>query len=135
MAKGAIDKTRGERIHYVRVELLDLRSQLAFAEWLGGVTRGAVGNWERGEPIGFENLSAIADKAGISLEWLASNKGPKPVKDAARRSNRLHKAISDYEELSAAEKAEFFQYIAGLRDAAQTESPSPGQHQLTDVKS
>lgn len=80
-----IDKARGQRIRYVRTELLQMRSQEKFADWIGGVTRGAVGNWETGKDVSIENLKAIADKAGISLDWLAFNRGEKPQPTGERR--------------------------------------------------
>lgn len=58
-------------------------SQERFAEALGTVegvkvTRGAVGNWELGKGISRVNLSAIADKFGVSLDWLESGRGEIP---------------------------------------------------------
>lgn len=55
-----------------------MRSQEQFAAWIGGVSRGAVGNWELGKEVGLENLKAIATKAGISLDWLAYGVGEDP---------------------------------------------------------
>lgn len=46
-------------------------TQAEFAQKLG-VTRGAVGNWERGQGIKRENLQAIASAFGVSFEWLAT---------------------------------------------------------------
>lgn len=67
----------GKRIREVRGDL----SQSAFASRLGGLTRGAVGNWELGKGIKRENLQLIADKFRISFEWLASGRGSKvPVR-------------------------------------------------------
>lgn len=94
--KTTIDKERGERIKYVRSEILDLKSQEKFAEVLSlesgfPLTRGAVGNWELGKDIGIDNLKAIAELADISLDWLAYNSGDRPSKDdrAKVRSSRL----------------------------------------------
>lgn len=58
-------------------------SQERFAEALGTVesvkvTRGAVGNWELGGGISRANLSAIAEKFGVSLDWLESGRGELP---------------------------------------------------------
>lgn len=83
--KRKIDLARGQRIKYVRRELLDLRAQEDFAEALSNftgrpITRGAVGNWEQGKEIGLENLKAISEMAGISLDWLAYNSGETPTK-------------------------------------------------------
>lgn len=39
---------------------------------------GAISNWERGDPISFENLSLMANKTGASFEWLRSGAGEGP---------------------------------------------------------
>jgi phage repressor protein C with HTH and peptisase S24 domain len=74
-----IDLQRGARIKYVRTEILRLRSQEKFAELLTRegtpVTRGAVGNWELGQNIGIDSMTAICKVAGVNLDWLAYNKG------------------------------------------------------------
>lgn len=70
-----IDEERGERIKLVRTKILGIRSQEKFAELIGGVTRGAVGNWETGKEIGLENLKTIAIKADVSLDWLVTGEG------------------------------------------------------------
>lgn len=93
MIERKIDELRGERIKYVRKEILGLNSQEEFAERIGDITRGAVGNWERGKEIGLENLIKIADLANIRLEWLAYNKGAmqdEGAKDA--KGNKNHTA-------------------------------------------
>lgn len=64
----------GKRIREVR-ESRGALSQSEFASKLNRVTRGAVGNWERGKGIKRENLQAIADKFSVSFEWLASGRG------------------------------------------------------------
>lgn len=64
----------GNRIKLVR-EARGKLSQSKFAERLGGVTRGAVGNWELGKGIKRENLQTIADHFRVSFEWLASGRG------------------------------------------------------------
>lgn len=46
-------------------------TQLEFAKKLG-VTRGAVGNWERGEGIKRENLQTISATFEVSFDWLAT---------------------------------------------------------------
>ncbi|CDX26879.1 Putative phage repressor (fragment) [Mesorhizobium plurifarium] len=70
----------GKRIRQLRVEILEMESQQAFADLLG-VTRGAVGNWELGQGIKFENVQLIALKTDCSLEWLTLNRGvPYPVR-------------------------------------------------------
>ncbi len=64
-----------ERIRRVR-KLAGL-TQAEFARALG-VTRGAVGNWERGLGINRENLARIAEKTGASFDWLATGRGEEP---------------------------------------------------------
>lgn len=70
---------RGKRIKQIRTDELGMRSQEKFAESLssivGPITRGAVGNWERGLDISLENLTAICQLAEVSLDWLAYGKG------------------------------------------------------------
>ena len=60
----------GDRIRAVRKERR--LSQEKFSEKLE-VSRGAVGNWERGEGIKRENLVRISKVFGVSLEWLAGD--------------------------------------------------------------
>lgn len=67
----------GERIKYLRDEVLEL-SQEEFASRLGGVTRGAIGNWELGKGIKLDNLQRIASRFRISFDWLALGKGRAP---------------------------------------------------------
>lgn len=69
------------RIKFVRKQ--SKLSQERFAEALGTVdgvkvSRGAVGNWELGKGISRVNLAAIADKFGVSLDWLESGRGDIP---------------------------------------------------------
>lgn len=66
----------GSRIKQAR-ERLGL-SQEAFAKPLG-VTRGAVGNWERDQGIKRENLVQIAERYGLTVDWLASGSGSPPA--------------------------------------------------------
>jgi phage repressor protein C with HTH and peptisase S24 domain len=70
-------KTTGERIRYLRKDVLGL-NQTAFANTLQGVTRGAVGNWELGGGAKRENLLQIAERHGVSFEWLALGRGAPP---------------------------------------------------------
>ncbi|WP_425087796.1 XRE family transcriptional regulator [Stappia sp.] len=65
--------TKGARIRQLR-EKLQL-TQDGFARMLGGVTRGAVGNWERDQGIKEENIELIAERTGVSYEWLATGRG------------------------------------------------------------
>lgn len=71
------DEEIGDRIRALRTEVLNI-NQTEFARQIGGVTRGAVGNWELGKGIKRENLRKIADRFGISLDWLATSRGPDP---------------------------------------------------------
>lgn len=67
------DVQTGNRIRQLRKQL-DL-TQDQFAERMGGVTRGAVGNWELGKGIKRENLIRIAEAFGSSVDWLATGTG------------------------------------------------------------
>lgn len=66
------DLDRAKRIIHVRQDILGL-SQEELAEKLG-VSRGAVGNWELGKPVGLSNLSKMAELSGVGLDWIAYNK-------------------------------------------------------------
>jgi phage repressor protein C with HTH and peptisase S24 domain len=59
-------------------------SQQSFADRLGSATRGAVGNWERGQGIKRENLLLIAEKFRVPFEWLATGNGPGYTKDGTK---------------------------------------------------
>ncbi|MCM2292271.1 helix-turn-helix domain-containing protein [Allorhizobium sp. BGMRC 0089] len=76
-----IDEDRGQRIKEVRTDILKLKSQEELAQLLSThgrpVTRGAVGNWERGAEVSIESLSALCKLAGVNLDWLAFNRPPK----------------------------------------------------------
>lgn len=65
----------GQRIAYVRAALG--LSQEAFGKRLG-LSRGAVGNWERDQGIKTENLSAISRAFGAPMDWLANGRGAAP---------------------------------------------------------
>lgn len=78
----------GNRIRELR-EILELDTQQRLAEvlsdpkygWPDTVSRGAVGNWEQGQGIKFENIQRIAVVTECSLEWLATGRGvPYPVR-------------------------------------------------------
>lgn len=74
MTKESLDSAAiGKRIKQLRHDNMGL-SQEAFASLLG-VTRGAVGNWELGKGIKFENLQKIALILGQPVEWLATGRG------------------------------------------------------------
>lgn len=85
-----IDSKRGERIKYVRTEILRIKSQEKLAERLTDAgkptSRGAVGNWELGKEISMESLSAICEISGVDLNWLAYGRGEKPSSAAERPS-------------------------------------------------
>lgn len=71
------------RIKYIR-DQANL-SQEEFAKALSTVesvkvTRGAVGNWEKGKGISRKNLAAIADKFNAPLDWLEFGRGELPGK-------------------------------------------------------
>lgn len=83
--------TKGSRIKAVRNGLRLTQDQ--FAEFLGEVSRGAVGNWERDQGIKQENLELISGKTGVSLEWLATGRGsmdPTEALAAASTSTSPH---------------------------------------------
>lgn len=82
-------KTRGERITYIRKEILGYRSQAGLAERLG-IERGAVGNWERDESIGRQNLGRLAEMAGCSIDWIERGIGEPP-----QRRERLNNPAGD----------------------------------------
>jgi DNA-binding XRE family transcriptional regulator len=78
-------ETVGQRIRYVRTRILGI-TQEAFATPLG-LTRGAVGNWERGEGITRGNLEIISTiYPSVSFEWLATGKGGRPIPPKANSS-------------------------------------------------
>lgn len=64
--------TKGARIKQIRDKMQ--LTQQAFAGILG-VSRGAVGNWERDQGIKEENIELISEKTGVSYEWLATGRG------------------------------------------------------------
>jgi hypothetical protein len=129
--KFVIDKARGERIKYVRLSVLDKLSQEAFADWVGGVTRGAVGNWELGKPVGLKNLTAIADKAAIDFDWLAFGRGiapgPRAPSDQPRRSNReiRESIMTMYRQLPASEQREVAADLVRGIDVPESSSQAP----------
>ncbi|MFN3656796.1 MAG: XRE family transcriptional regulator [Pseudolabrys sp.] len=74
-------QTRAERIRLVRTT--NNLSQEAFAARLSSprrtITRGAIGNWELGRGIKGDNLALIAERFGVSLDWLSNGKGQAPT--------------------------------------------------------
>lgn len=69
----------GKRIKLLRERRGGL-SQSEFASKLGQITRGAVGNWERGQGIKRDNLQLISARFGVSFEWLATGRGEMDTK-------------------------------------------------------
>lgn len=65
----------GRRIRRLRSQILGIKSQSQFADKIGGVTRGAVGNWERGQGIKLANLQRIAEVFNVNYEWLTLGRG------------------------------------------------------------
>lgn len=91
--KRKVDRARGERIKHVRTKLLGIKSQERLAEVLShetgvSITRGAVGNWELGKEVSINNLKALAELSGASLDWLAYNAGEHPKSDERATPNR-----------------------------------------------
>jgi phage repressor protein C with HTH and peptisase S24 domain len=70
-------------------------SQQAFADRLGSATRGAVGNWERGQGIKRENLQNIADKFRVSFEWLATGNGSANAVTSSKLSETPNAILGD----------------------------------------
>ena len=68
----------GQRIRRVR-EAVSGRTQSEFAHFLGGVSRGAIGNWELGRGIKRENLNRIAQRTGVSVDWLMNGPDDGPI--------------------------------------------------------
>lgn len=66
-------ETKGARIKKIREKLQMTQQQ--FADLLGGITRGAVGNWERDQGIKEENIELISSMTGVSYEWIATGRG------------------------------------------------------------
>jgi phage repressor protein C with HTH and peptisase S24 domain len=77
--------TIGRRIRYVREVLLHV-TQNEFAARLG-ITRGAVGNWERDKGIKRENLVLISEKIGVDYNWLSRGLGPAPTELSTKGRN------------------------------------------------
>jgi phage repressor protein C with HTH and peptisase S24 domain len=82
MGKLQADKARGRRIVIAR-EARGALTQEDLAHRVSShrntsVSRGAIGNWERGYGMTTENLNALAAVLGVSSEWLLSAKGDGP---------------------------------------------------------
>ena len=89
---------RAERIKFLRKQRG--LSQDGFAKFLSegdkAITRGAVGNWERGQGIKAENMRLISKKFSVSFDWLANGEGAPPSSDIA--SHDFTKQFSDESE-------------------------------------
>lgn len=84
--------TIGKRIRHLRQAVFG-QTQEEFASSLkphveGGITRGAIGNWERDQGIKTENLTMISRVTGAPLDWLANGRGkaPRALADLSRRA-------------------------------------------------
>lgn len=84
MKKLDADKARGRRIVLAReakgltqeqlaARLSDLRA--------APISRGAVGNWERGLGMTTENLNHLGSVLDVTSEWLLTGRGPGPSED------------------------------------------------------
>jgi transcriptional regulator with XRE-family HTH domain len=71
--------TQGSRIRYAR-KLAGFKQQRPFADVMG-VSVQAVSQWERDEGITRENLTKVAEITGVSLDWLANNRGERPLEN------------------------------------------------------
>lgn len=65
----------GRRIKILREDFLGMTQQEFANAFNGEFTRGALGNWERGEGVKLSNLRAIAQRFGVSLNWLSTGAG------------------------------------------------------------
>lgn len=88
--KDAEKRTTGERIKFLREHILEMTQEEFANAFHGEFTRGALGNWERGEGIKLANLKRISQKFGVALEWLAAGVGAPP-----NRSDRPQPSIED----------------------------------------
>lgn len=68
------NKEIAERMKWLRKEHLKL-TQEQVATRLGDITRGAVGNWERGEGIKRANVLRFSETFGVSFDWLVTGRG------------------------------------------------------------
>lgn len=105
----------GERIRYLREDVLGI-SQEEFAKRLGGVTRGAIGNWELGKGIKLENVQKISSVYGAPFEWLAMNRGRPP------EQGRDFRDPADPDPISPDESSMSFGSVTGLRNIPQGHS-------------
>lgn len=84
MGKLKADKARGRRIVIAReakgLTQEQLASRLSSARKTS-VSRGAVGNWERGFGMTAENLNTLGNVLDVNSEWLLSGRGEGPSAD------------------------------------------------------
>jgi phage repressor protein C with HTH and peptisase S24 domain len=78
---------RGDRIRYVREEILGIPAQETLAARLG-VSRGAVGNWELDKPISRKNLKLLEQASGVPAAWIDEREGEDPHPRAPRLAQR-----------------------------------------------
>jgi phage repressor protein C with HTH and peptisase S24 domain len=82
-----------ERIAFIRKgmgltqdEFADALNQQLKSAGSPPVTRGAVGNWEKGSKgLARRNMDAVADMVGTTLDWIGKNRGAPPSEDDLRR--------------------------------------------------
>lgn len=78
MSKESGKTGTGRRIKILREDILGMTQQEFAACFDGEFSRGALGNWERGEGVKLSNLRAIAQKFGVDLNWLTTGAGEPP---------------------------------------------------------
>lgn len=140
--------TVGSRIKQIRIEAG--LSQEEFADRLSAnlpeekaVTRGAVGNWERGKGIKRTNLEMIARVFGYSLEWLSLGRGlPRAgfdVPDAKaaeiEKLNSLYLTLDEKAQLVLMQMAETIARTAARQDPQPLEGASPDHQPREKPKS
>lgn len=89
-----MNKARGRRIAETRRSLKFSQEELAQMMTTrkslmnGTVTRGAIGNWERGFGITTANLSIVAALLGVTTGWLEAGEPLPTARDTKERSER-----------------------------------------------
>lgn len=73
------NRALGQRVRYLRREILGIVRQTDFAERLQ-VTRDVVVNWETGKGVKRDDLERIAEMFGISAIWLSRGSGSPVLK-------------------------------------------------------
>jgi transcriptional regulator with XRE-family HTH domain len=101
--------TRGGRLKCVRLAILAMNLK-ELANALGLKSHSSISMWETGkEPPLLEHLITIADRAGVSREWMLDGKGETPdvIADERRNTvNRLRADAKSYEEKAEALESE-----------------------------